>query len=242
MTLNWKTFAVVMAAWSVACAASAAWADPPVDRTTQIITIRVLPYVEVMLDQSQVAIPIPSYAGSSSPVFVGGTVRTNFPVVLSVSITPPPDAPSTTAWMVETLVPQVETTGEHHFPQLLRIQASTQGWPYLTADHYVLNLVSQVSQTPGTAVVKDQRQGPAAPVTGGTSSWAVAYGGSYASGSGGSASGFSFAYSGQPLDSYFNTQGSSTAYGWSAVSGTGGSLSPQPGPPGTVTLLVMPKP
>lgn len=247
MTLRRKLFAVFAATTGMlvgALSADAADNSPGIMRTSasHLVTIKVLPYVEVRLDKEQLTVPLPAQGGSSGAIFVGGMVRTNFPVVLSVSITPPPNAPTITEWEVETLVNQVTVPGEHRFDKLLRIEAFKISSSYQTADHYLLNLAAGVSPTPGPVVTVARATGSATAVPSAGGGSAYAYGGSSATGGGSSSSGFSFAFPGHTPDSYYQSQGGNTVYGWSSVWGTAPAPAPQPGPPGTVTLLVMPRP
>lgn len=99
---------------------SAAWASEPARRKAVVeVTIRVMPYAEVVMDASTVDVELPPGASSGQTAHLGGTIRTNVSATVYTRITKPAGAPG--EWTVEPEVRQVNTPGEHRFEQLLRI-------------------------------------------------------------------------------------------------------------------------
>ena len=99
------------------CAASPAGAGTTT--ATVDVTITVLPYAQVTIDQTTLNVTITAGSTTYGPVYVGGTVLCNCPVMLFARITPPDGAPG--AWTADTEVARITAPGFFQFGQLLRV-------------------------------------------------------------------------------------------------------------------------
>ena len=83
------------------------------------VTITVLPYAEVRLDQTTLNVTIAEGATVYGPLYVGGTIVSNCPVMVFARINPPVGAPG--LWTADTQVARMEAPGVLYFGQLLRV-------------------------------------------------------------------------------------------------------------------------
>jgi hypothetical protein len=83
------------------------------------VTITVLPYAEVRMDQATLNVTIAEGATVYGPAYVGGTIVSNCPVLVFARIKPPAGAPG--LWTADTQVARVANPGVFYFGQLLRV-------------------------------------------------------------------------------------------------------------------------
>ena len=98
------------------CAAAAA---PAATTASVNVTIRVLPFAEVRMDQATLNVTITGDSATYGPVYVGGTIVSNCPVTVFARIRPPAGAPGT--WSADTQVSTISGPGVYYFGQLLRV-------------------------------------------------------------------------------------------------------------------------
>ena len=101
------------------CAAAPA-AETPTTATVDV-TATILPFAQVSLDKATVDITI-TFSETTTvygPVYVGGTVLCNCPVLLFARVNPPAGAPG--VWQADTEVTRVENPGVFYFGLLLRV-------------------------------------------------------------------------------------------------------------------------
>ena len=115
-----KTVFTIIAALALFLAASAGSMQAGTT-TTVTVKLTILPYAEVTLDQSTLNVTI-TFAETRTvygPVYVGGTIMCNCPVMVFARINPPWGAPG--VWTAETMIAKVENPGVFYFGQLLRV-------------------------------------------------------------------------------------------------------------------------
>jgi len=116
---------LVMAASAIVLAAGLS-AAPALAETTSAtatvqVTITVLPYAQVSLDKAtpDVTMTFSETTTVYGPVYVGGTITCNCPVLLFARVNPPAEAPGD--WTADTEVARVENPGVFYFGHLLRV-------------------------------------------------------------------------------------------------------------------------
>ena len=98
---------------------AAAPAGEPLATATVNFTITVLPYAEIILDKTTLNVTITAGQTSYGPVYVGGTIVCNCPVMVFARVNPPAEAPG--AWSADTQVASLGSPGVFQFGQLLRV-------------------------------------------------------------------------------------------------------------------------
>jgi len=101
------------------CAAAPA-GQPPVTAAVDV-TITVLPYAQVTLDETTLDVTI-TFAETETvwgPVYIGGTIVCNCPVMVFARVNPPAEAPG--VWQADTMVARVEVPGLFQYGNLLRV-------------------------------------------------------------------------------------------------------------------------
>ena len=114
-----RIFAVAAVALAVTLPAGPALAGETMDTATVDVTITVLPYAEVRMDQATLDVTIAEGSTTYGPVYLSGTVVCNCPVMLFAEIEPPAGAPG--SWYATAMVLDVGDPGVHVFEQLVRI-------------------------------------------------------------------------------------------------------------------------
>jgi len=110
---------LALAALAIGLFSAAATAGEPMATATVNVTITVLPYAEVCMDQTTLSVTISPGQTVYGPVYVGGTVTCNCPVMLFARIGPPAGAPGT--WAADTMVARIAAPGVFYYGQLLRV-------------------------------------------------------------------------------------------------------------------------
>ena len=110
---------------------AAAHAGETLATATVNVTLSILPYAEVHLDQTTLNVTIPAGQTCYGPVYVGGTVECNSSTTLFTRITKPPGAPG--LWQSYPLS-ETRQPGQGHDPYLLRIMVWDIVWPEGSAD------------------------------------------------------------------------------------------------------------
>lgn len=118
---SWAAAAALAAMATIAAMAHPAKAgeSQASDSATVSVTVTVLPFAEVMLDQDQVDVHLPDGGGNAEPVYVGGDIRTNVPASVYARITKPDDAPGD--WTAEPEQREIDEAGDYRFDELMRI-------------------------------------------------------------------------------------------------------------------------
>jgi len=110
----------VMAGALVGLLCAAATAGAATTSATVAVTITVLPYASVTLtQQTPLTVTIAGGQTTYGPVYVGGTIGCNCPVMLFADISPPAGAPG--RWYATAMVSEVNELGVHTYLQLVRI-------------------------------------------------------------------------------------------------------------------------
>jgi hypothetical protein len=113
-------FIAVMAGALVGLLCAAATAGAATTSATVNVTITVLPYASVTLtQQTPLTITIAGGQTTYGPVYVGGTITCNCPVMLYARIGPPAGAPG--VWSADSMVARIGTPGVFYYGQLLRV-------------------------------------------------------------------------------------------------------------------------
>ena len=140
---------VIASAFILAASATPALADGDKHTATVQVTISVLPYAEINLYQTRLDVIIPAGQTTYGPIYIGGAVICNCPVILFARITKPLNAPGD--WEAVPNPGEINDPGVHPYDDLLGIMIRNIP-PGLTLQNWPLNVNGKKAGNPGGVV------------------------------------------------------------------------------------------